>query len=226
VSASLAARLGITNEDLWYASRGSGVVLLVLLSLAVVLGVAVRSGWAPGSTLRFVVEGLHRNVALVGVALLVVHVVTAELDPFVTIGWVAAVVPFASPYRGPWIGLGAVSLDLALAITATSLVRRFLGYRTWRAVHILAYAAWPAAFVHSLRAGNDTRVTWVAATMWACAAGVAVAVAARLAGEKPAGRWSRRAVDNPTPAPATVPLPAATHKVGGRRRPLAATEKR
>ncbi|MCU1495706.1 MAG: ferric reductase, partial [Acidimicrobiaceae bacterium] len=205
--ASLASSLGISTRDLWYVSRASGLMLLVLLSAAVVLGVVVRSGWTPRSTLRFVVEGLHRNIALLCVGLLVVHVVTAELDPYVTLGWAAAIVPFTSPYRSLWIGLGALSLDLFLAVVVTSLFRRFIGVRLWRAVHYISYGAWPVAFVHSLKSGTDTTITWVDVTMWACAGVVVLAVAARLAGEKPGGRWSRRAVAKPGPAPATVPLP-------------------
>ena len=36
----------------------------------------------------------------------------------------------------------------------TSLARQRLGYRAWRAVHWLAYLAWPVAFAHSLTAGH------------------------------------------------------------------------
>jgi sulfoxide reductase heme-binding subunit YedZ len=208
VIASAGTKLGIPTTDLWYASRGSGLSLLVLLSAAVVLGIVVRSGWAPRSTMRFVIEAFHRNVALICVGMLVIHVVTAELDPYVTIGWAAAVIPFTSPYRSIWIGLGALSLDLVFAVVLTSLFRRFMGLRLWRAVHYVTYAAWPAAFVHSLESGTDTRITWVTATMWACALAVAIAVAARLAGEKPAGRWARRAVAKPGPAPVTVRIPS------------------
>lgn len=220
MTASLAGRLGLTTNDLWYVSRASGVVLLVLATATVVLGVVVRGGWVPRSTLRFVVGGLHRNVALLCVAVLAVHVVTAELDPFVTIGWAAAVVPYGSHYRALWIGLGAVSLDLLLAVTATSALRRFLSYRAWRAVHLTAYAAWPTAFAHSLQSGSDTGIAWVDAVLWACAAAVALALVARLAATAPTGRWSRRAAEGRSAAPVTVALPGLRH--GSRRHdPLA-----
>ena len=98
---------------------------------------------------------LHRTLSLFAVSLLVLHVVTAILDPFVTIGWAAAVLPFASPYRTLAIGLGALAVDLAGAVLVTSLARRRLGQRaTWRAVHWLAYLAWPVAFLHALTAGS------------------------------------------------------------------------
>ena len=80
---------------------------------------------------------------------------TAILDPFVSIGWAATVLPFTSGYRTLAIGLGTLAVDLGGAVLVTSLLRRRLGYRAWRAVHWLAYLAWPVAFVHSLTAGND-----------------------------------------------------------------------
>ena len=54
----------------------------------------------------FAWEELHRTLALFCVAFLVLHVGTAILDPFVSIGWPAAVLPFTSGYRPLAIGLG------------------------------------------------------------------------------------------------------------------------
>lgn len=170
----------IPSQALWYASRGAGVVLLVVLSAALVLGVAVRAGWLGERGQRFVAEALHRNLALLAVALLVVHVVTAVVDPFVHVGWLATVVPGTSRYRTLWIALGALSLDAFLAVVVTSLLRRRMRQRGWRLVHWLTWVAWPLAFVHSLYAGDDMRLSAVAVVYWACAAAVVGALAARL----------------------------------------------
>ena len=78
-------------------------------------------------------------------------------------------------------------MDLAGAVLITSLARARLGWRAWRAVHWLAYLAWPAAFAHSLLAGTDLRIWWVALIEYGSAALVAAAVATRLL----AGRQSR-----------------------------------
>ena len=169
------------SPGLWFVSRGSGLALLVAVSAVVVLGVAARLGSAPRRWPRFVVAELHRTLALFSVAFLVLHVVTAILDPFVTIGWAATALPFTSGYRTLATGLGTLAVDLGGAVLLTSLARRRLGYRAWRAVHWLAYLAWPAAFVHSLTAGSsDLRIWWVALIEWCSAAAVATAVVARL----------------------------------------------
>jgi methionine sulfoxide reductase heme-binding subunit len=175
-----AAAAGAGSQGLWYVSRASGLVLLVLFSVVVVLGVAARMGSSPRAWPRFVFIELHRTLALFAVALLALHVVTAILDPFVTIGWAATVLPFLSPYRAWQIGLGTLAVDVAGAVIITSLLRVRLGFRAWRAVHWLAYIAWPVAFVHSITAGTDMTIWWVALTEWASAAAVAVAVVARI----------------------------------------------
>jgi predicted ferric reductase len=171
---------GTSSQALWFVSRGSGLVLLVLFSLVVVLGVANRLGSGPRRWPRFVVAELHRTLSLFAVVLLVVHVVTAILDPYVSIGWWATLLPFASHYRTLWIGLGTLAVDLGAAVIVTSLVRQRLGWRAWRAVHWLAYLAWPVAFLHSLRAGNDLATPWVAAVEWGSLAMVLTAVGARI----------------------------------------------
>jgi sulfoxide reductase heme-binding subunit YedZ len=169
-----------SSQWLWFLSRGSGAVLLVLFTAVVMLGVATRTGWAPRRWPRFVTAELHRTLSLFAIGLLVLHVLTAIADPYVSIGWAAAAIPFLSPYRTLAIGLGTLAVDLGAAVLLTSVLRHRLGLRAWRAVHWLAYLAWPLAFAHALRAGGDTHIAWVAATVWGSAAAVAVTVAARL----------------------------------------------
>ncbi len=78
--------------------------------------------------------------------------------------------------------MGALAVDLGGAMLLTSLVRRYIGYRLWRAVHWTAYLALPVAFVHALTAGSDMGIWWVAATVWGSAVAVAVALLARVLG--------------------------------------------
>jgi len=106
------------------------------------------------------------GLALFCVAFLGLHVATAIADPYVRIGWAATVLPLASPYRTLAIGLGALAVDLGGTVLVTSLVRRRLGYRAWRAVHWLAYLAWPAAFAHAVTAGSELRIWWAALVPW------------------------------------------------------------
>jgi DMSO/TMAO reductase YedYZ heme-binding membrane subunit len=120
----------------------------------------------------------------------------------VSIGWWATIIPFVSHYKAAALGLGTLAVDFGAAVILTSLFRRRLGYRSWRAVHWLAYLAWPVAFVHSLRAGNDLGIAWVYAVEWGSAALVATAVVARLLhASRPAMSGGRR-----DPLSAAIPV--------------------
>ena len=165
---------------LWYASRATGVVALLLLTGVMVLGMLVnRQGRLPGLP-SFAVTGLHRNLSLLSVVFVVIHVLTAVADGYVNIPITSAVVPFTSPYERFWLGVGAVSLDLMVAVIVTSLLRRHLSRRAWRVVHLLSYLSWPVAWAHSFFASGDLQhgVLFVLALL--CAIAVIAALTWRL----------------------------------------------
>lgn len=171
----------IESGALWYASRATGVVSLVLLTAVVLLGILVnRGGRLPGLP-RFAVTGLHRNLSLLSVVFLVVHVVSVIIDPYVTIDWMQAILPWGGTYKPLWVGMGAASLDLILALIVTSLVRVRMKQGTWRAIHWLAYAAWPVALAHGIGAGTDLRSGWMMWMTVAMTASVGLAAGWRLA---------------------------------------------
>jgi sulfoxide reductase heme-binding subunit YedZ len=169
----------------WYLTRSTGAVALLLLTASLVLGVADVRRLASERWPRFVIDALHRNVALLSICFLGVHIITAVLDSFTSIPLVDAVVPFIGSYRPFWLGLGAVSFDLLIAVTITSLLRQRLGYATWRAVHWLSYASWPIALVHGLGTGSDTNGTWMLTLDLLCLVAVLAALGSRLSGVWP-----------------------------------------
>ncbi len=165
------------DSILWYATRGAGFVSLILFSAVASLGLLTAGRWQRPGWPRFLTAELHRSLALLAVVFLAVHIVTAVVDPFTSLGITAALVPFSSPYKQLWLGLGGVSLYLTVALIVTSLVRARLGQRSWRAVHWLAYAAWPIALLHSLGTGSDTGAVWA----WLVDAGCVTLVLGALA---------------------------------------------
>ena len=173
---------------LWYVSRATGLVCMVLLTLSVLLGIAATTRMSTAGWPRFVTQGLHRNVSLFVLALLAVHVAAVVADGYVPIHLRDAVLPFAAAYRPFWLGLGVIAVYLLLALVLTSLVRQRLGYGAWRAVHWTGYLCWPLALVHGLGTGSDPRRVWGAALAAGCAALVLLAVAWRIV-----EGWPRRA---------------------------------
>jgi sulfoxide reductase heme-binding subunit YedZ len=174
------ALISTTSKDNWYLMRGTGMVALVLLTLTLVAGIAGVRRWSTESWPRSVVTFLHRNVALLAVVFLAIHITTAVIDADVSVGWLAAVVPFASHWKSLWVALGAISVDIMLALVVTSLVRTHLSHRVWRSIHWLAYASWPLAVLHGFESGTDSTTGWARAVYIVSIVGVAAAVVWRL----------------------------------------------
>jgi methionine sulfoxide reductase heme-binding subunit len=170
----------VNSTFVWYATRASGIVSLILLTLTMVLGLVTTSRARGRNWPGFAQQEIHRRISIVAVMFLGIHVVTSILDTYVHIGWFALVVPFASPYSRFWVGLGTIALDLMMAVFVSSLLRAHLKPGTWRGIHWLAYASWPIALAHTFGMGTDSKELWVIALGALCVFSVGVALVWRL----------------------------------------------
>jgi len=172
----------VTSPVLWYVDRGAGLAALMLLTTSVVLGVVSVSRVHTPRWPRFALSLLHRNIALLALVFGAVHVVTSVVDSYVPISVADALVPFQASYRPFWLALGTIGADLMLAVMITTALRRRLGYRAWRSVHLLAYACWGFTVVHAIAIGSDARsAVWGVMILAACIGAVAGAFAQRTA---------------------------------------------
>jgi predicted ferric reductase len=194
VPAVHAEALVVTSASpLWYTTRATGLVAMVLLTISMAAGLLSSAGYQRPGLPRFVTIGLHRNASLLALAFTAVHIVTTVTDSFVSIPVQDAFIPFISGYRPLWLGLGAIASDLMIALTVTSLARTRMSYRAWRLVHGTSYACWPVALLHGLGTGTDTPVRWVLVLTLACVAAVAVLIGWRLAAGWPQHAAARAA---------------------------------
>ncbi len=208
---------GINSRALWYMTRGFGLVALILLTLTMVLGLTHAVRFTRPGLPRFVLSGLHKNVSLLAVAVLAVHITTAVLDSYAPVHLADVLIPFISAYRPFWLGLGAIAVDLLIALIVTSLLRQRLGHRAWRAVHWAAYACWPVAVVHGLGTGSDIKLGAVLLLNVVCIGSVLAALWWRLA----AG-WSSTTTKRRGPAllaSIVLPIALAVWTVSGPLRP-------
>ncbi len=164
----------------WYFGRATGLVALVLLTAVLVLGILGPLRASSASWPRFAIRTVHRDVSLLTLLVIAIHVVVLTLDGYVHIPLSAGVLPWGSSYMPFWVGVGALSFDLLIAIAVTSLVRRRLGYQTWRFIHWFAYVSWPLAVIHGLVTGSDSSQMWALALTIVCVAVAAAAVVLRL----------------------------------------------
>ncbi|MGC9221246.1 MAG: ferric reductase-like transmembrane domain-containing protein [Solirubrobacteraceae bacterium] len=186
---TLATVLTATSSNwFWYFGRATGFVALILLTAILVLGITGRLRIASDRWPRFATAQLHRDLALLSVVVIAVHVAASMLDQWVHIPLSAAVIPFTSSYKPLLVGLGTTALDLMLALIVTSLLRHRLGLATWRNIHWLAYASWPIALLHGVSVGSDAGKPWGIAISASCVLVVAVALSARVTFAPPADR--------------------------------------
>jgi methionine sulfoxide reductase heme-binding subunit len=171
--------LGIDGPVMWYLNRSTGIVAIVLLTITTVLGVLAIGGRPARGVPRFVTQAFHRNVALLGTLLLVVHIVTAVLDEFVEIKWWESFIPFAGSFEPLYVGLGALATDLMIVVVVTSLLRTRMSHNLWRGLHISAYGLWAAAMVHGIGLGTDATESMRVLTI-VCAIAVPLAAIYRL----------------------------------------------
>jgi sulfoxide reductase heme-binding subunit YedZ len=170
----------MSSTTLWYITRASGIVALVLLTLTMLLGLATTARARARNWPGYAQQELHRRLSMIAVVMVAIHVLTSVLDTFVSISWVAVVVPFTSSFGRFWVGVGTISLDLMVAVLVTSLLRSRMKPGTWRALHWLAYLCWPVALAHTFGMGTDSREPWVIALGASCALSVGAALVWRL----------------------------------------------
>lgn len=180
----------MSSTTIWYTMRASGVVSLVLLSATMTLGI-LTAGRAKSRTWpAFAQADLHKRISILAMVFLALHVLTAVMDTYVHVGWLAIVVPFASAYRPFWVALGTVGVDLIVALAVSGALRQRISARTWRAIHWVAYGSWPVAMAHSLGMGTDAGQLWMDALAGICCLGVVSSLVWRIR----AARTARRVI--------------------------------
>jgi NADH:ubiquinone oxidoreductase subunit F (NADH-binding)/ferredoxin len=96
----------------------------------------------------------------------------------------------SASHRTVYVGLGTIAGYMMVIVAWTGVVRaRFASSArpwVWRVLHSLAYASWPIALIHGLKAGREAK-TWVTVSYVICVLLVIVALTVRLA-----AMWGRR----------------------------------
>lgn len=149
------------TKFLWYTSRATGIIAMVLLGVVVTLGILTASKSTPLGLGKFIGPDLHRRLSISTLVFLVAHIISAILDPFVTVGIGASLIPFAAKYRPLWVGLGTTSFDLLLVIVATSVVRHRFNHGIWKKVHYLSWVVVTLVLFHALGTGSDAHIKLV-----------------------------------------------------------------
>ena len=168
LSASL---LGPEPKAYWYLSRSSAVVAYLLLWTSMATGLTISNRLAriwPGGPTAF---DLHQYTSLLGMGFALFHALILMGDRYIAYTLSQVLIPFASDsYRPLWVGLGQVGWYLMAIVSMTFYMRRKIGHRLWRLIHVMSYAMFALALLHGLLSGTDSGAIWARGMYWASAA--------------------------------------------------------
>ncbi|HEX5928279.1 MAG TPA: ferric reductase-like transmembrane domain-containing protein [Solirubrobacterales bacterium] len=150
----------LESHGWWLASRASGVVALVLVTVSVAIGLAMAGKVlrAPGLSRKLM--AIHEQTALAGLIAICVHAITLLGDPFLDPGVAGVTVPFALDFETFFTGLGVIAAYLALLLGLSFYARRRIGAKLWRRAHRATVLVYLLGLVHALGAGTDTSAVW------------------------------------------------------------------
>ena len=159
----------------WYVARASGMVSWVMLTASVIWGVVLSTKAFPEQRRPAWLLDLHKWLGGLTMAFLAVHLGALVADGFTSFGLGDLTIPYWSSWRPGAVALGVVAMWSLVAVEITSYLRRRMSKRSWRAVHLLSYAAFWCTSLHAAFAGSDrsaalyrvTAMVTVAAVAWA-----------------------------------------------------------
>jgi predicted ferric reductase len=143
-------------QALWYVTRAAGIVAYLLLWLSTAWGLAVSNKIFDPILQRAFTYDAHEFLSLLAIGFTALHIVVLLADRYLPFSVAQVLVPFAAPYRPVWVGVGVIGLYLTLLVTITFYLRRWIGIKTFRAIHYLSFMAYAAVTLHGWFAGTDT----------------------------------------------------------------------
>jgi sulfoxide reductase heme-binding subunit YedZ len=175
----------------WLASRASGLVALVLVTISVAIGLTMSGKLLRKRGLGPKLTAIHEQTALAGLIAIAVHGLTLLGDPWLHASVAGISVPFVMGYRTFFTGLGIIGGWLAALLGLSFYVRRHIGPALWRKAHRATIVVYVLGLIHTIGAGTDAGTAWLSWFMALTAIPIAALFVRRVIGRKPAPRVAR-----------------------------------
>jgi DMSO/TMAO reductase YedYZ heme-binding membrane subunit len=151
----------MTDQVWWYTARAGGIVAWALMGLGVLWGLALSTKVMRGRPRPNWILDLHRFLGGLALVFTGVHVVAILADSYVHFGLTEVLVPFTGSWHPMAVAWGIIGAYFLVAVEITSLLRRRLSKRVWRATHFLSFPLFALTTIHALSAGTDAgNVVW------------------------------------------------------------------
>ena len=145
----------------WLASRASGLVALVLVTVSVGIGLTMAGKVMRRPGLSRKLLAIHEQTALAGLIAIAVHGITLLGDPWLNPGVAGVTVPFAMGFHTAFTGLGIIAGYLA-ALPRPQLLRPQADRRPSSGARPTGRrcSSTLLGLVHALGAGTDASAVW------------------------------------------------------------------
>ncbi|SRR5581483_6435195 len=187
----------------WAVARAGGLTAYVLLTAAVIMGLALSLRWQSARWPRLINNEWHNYLTLLSLIFVGIHVLAVLVDPYTHFGLADILVPLASTYRPEWMAFGIVGLYLGIAIGISTWLRPIIGYQWWRRLHVLTLVLYALVTVHGIATGSDTNTWWALGIYLASIAIVGTLTVLRLLGIGD-GQQQQPTPTQPPPLPTTA----------------------
>ena len=166
---------------IWLVARTAGLSAYAAICISIISGIALRTSVLDWLAKNRALRSLHDWTTWLWIPLGALHIGALLLDRTARITPIDVVVPFQVDYGTVGIGLGTVSLDVLVAITVTSWLRRRMNDELWRWIHRSSYVMFLVLFLHAYLSGTDFDSPIVSAISWSAAGALALLAVSRIA---------------------------------------------
>jgi len=168
------------GHELWLVSRAAGVVALLLVAAAVLLGLTLAAGLVKTPQTRKNVITFHEHTANAALVAIALHGAALLGDGFLRPGLKGILLPFAIDYRPAYTAAGIVAGYLAALLGLSFYARKRIGAKRWRKLHRATPVIYVLGLVHTLGAGTDQGSTWLRSVMLSSALAAVALIVKRL----------------------------------------------
>ncbi len=148
-------------QTMWYITRSAGLAAYILMWLSVAWGLAVSSKILDNLLHRSFTYDFHQFLSLLALGFTALHVIVLMFDQYLPYSVAQILVPFISPYRPVWVGIGVIGMYLAVLVTVTFYLRGKIGMKAFRWIHMSSLLGYLGVLVHSIFSGTDSSLTSV-----------------------------------------------------------------
>jgi sulfoxide reductase heme-binding subunit YedZ len=137
-----------------------GLIATAVLSFNFLLGILLSTAYRrsplwkrmPALVKKVSLDDLHNWTAYVALALALAHPLLLLMDKSLRYRVADIVLPVSAPHQPVWTMLGALALYalLVVIVTTQKVVKRRLGFRAWKNIHLISYGTALLFVIHGI----------------------------------------------------------------------------